>query len=214
MTISANLTLLVKLILFRTKYVSFNFLNRLFKNIELNLSTRTTVPEEKTMAMSTKKIGLYVSSGVIIAAMIIASIIVTGVQFPTSPLSSSLGTLRLSITDAPVDLSNLYVTLDGTYAHNADNDGWIELNFADDTTEVTFDLLALHDVIQELSVEQIPSGNYTKIRLDVSAATATYNDGNTAELRIPPGHIDVIIKFEIIANQETSLLIDMQPPLQ
>lgn len=164
------------------------------------------------MAASSKKIGLYATVGVTMAVIIIAAIFASGIQFPgTNQKSLSLGTLRVSITDAPADLANLNVTLDSLYVNNVDNASWIELNFTDGTSEVYFNLLALNNVSQELSVAQIPAGNYSKIRLDVIAANATFKDGTTADLRVPSGHIDVIIAFEIKPGQETNLLIDMQP---
>lgn len=72
-------------------------------------------------------------------------------------------------------------------------------------------MLALRNVTKDLSLAQIPTGNYSKIRSDVKTANATYTDGTAVDLTVPPGHIDVIIKFEVTENQETKLLIDMQP---
>ena len=164
------------------------------------------------MAANGKKIGLYATVGVTIAIMIIAAIFASGIQFPGSnPRSLALGTLRVSITDAPADLANLNVTVNGLYVNNDDTDSRIELNFTGATSEVYFNLLALNNVSQELSIAQIPAGNYSKIRLDVRAANATFTDGTTVDLKVPPGHIDVIINFEIKPSQETNLLIDMQP---
>ena len=164
------------------------------------------------MATNSKKVGLYATVGVTMAIIIIAAIFASGIQFPgTNPKSLALGTLRVSITDAPVDLANLNVTVTAIYVNSVDNASWIELNFTDCTPEVYFNLLALNNVSQELSIGQIPAGNYSKIRLDVSAANATFTDGSTVDLKVPPGHIDVIIHFEIKAGQETDLLIDMQP---
>ena len=163
------------------------------------------------MAASGKKIGFYAAAGVAAAALIIVAIFVSGVQFPGGPSGGSTGTLRVSIMDAPVELANLNVTIDGLYVNSNDSNNWVELNFTDNVSEVYFNLLALQNVTKELSVAQISAGNYTKIRLEVKAANATFTDGSTADLRVPPGHIDVIVSFEIKAGQETSLLIDMQP---
>ena len=172
---------------------------------------------------TSKRIGIYSIAGIAAAIMIVAAIFASGVQIPSqspnpsqSPSQSALGTLSISIKDAPVDLANLDVTIDGLYVKSAQYDTWIELNFIGDVQEVSFDLLALKDVTQQLSLSQIPAGDYSKIRLDVKTAVATYSDSTAKnlhiqELRVPPGHIDIIISFHIAENQVTDLLIDMQP---
>ncbi len=84
------------------------------------------------------------------------------------------------------------------------------MTFKDDVTSVYFNLLALQNVTKELSTLPRPVGNYSKIRLDVTAANATLNDGTTENLTVPPGHIDIIVSFEIKADQTTNVLLDMQ----
>ena len=169
------------------------------------------------MATSKKRISIYSIAGVAAAIIIVAAIFASGVQIPSqSPNQSALGTLSISIKDAPVDLEKLDVTIDGLYVKSNQDDTWIELNFIDNAPEVSFDLLSLHDISLQLSQSQIPTGNYSKIRLDVKTAVATYSDStteapHTQELNVPPGHIDIIISFTIKEGQETKLLIDMQP---
>jgi len=165
------------------------------------------------MAATSRKLGIYSATGVAIAVIIIASIFASGIQFPliSEPENAvPMGKLFISITDAPVDLDNLNVTLDRLYVHNDDSSTWITLGFTQEVEEVYFDLLALQDVTRELSVADIPAGNYSKIRLHIKAANATFADGSTADLRVPPEHLDIIIKFEVQEDQATELLIDMQ----
>ncbi len=158
----------------------------------------------------TTKSRLYLALGIILVFIIIAAIFASGlVQFPGTN-KQTFGTLQVSITDAPVDLANLNVTVNGLAVNSADNNTWIQLKFSNDGTEVYFDLLALHNVTKDLSITQLPVGNYSKIRLDIKTANATYTDGTTTDLTVPPGHIDVIVSFQIKENQETKLLIDMQ----
>jgi hypothetical protein len=183
-----------------------------FNYIVLNITINDYNAEEIIMATNGKRTGIYIIAGVIVAVMIIAAIFASGVEFPSnSSNKSTLGSLRVSITDAPADLTNLNITVDGLYVNSVDSNSWIELNFTDNTPQVYFDLLALRNVTKDLSLAQIPAGNYSKIRLDVKTANATYTDGTTVDLTVPPGHIDVIIKFEVTENQETKLLIDMHP---
>ncbi len=163
------------------------------------------------MAVSKRKIGIYSLAGVAIACVIIASFIVSGLN-PLSGFGSNqaTGTLSVSIKDAPVELQKLDLTVTGIYVQ-ASNDSWIELKLIDDQTEVKFDLLALQNITMEISQTQLAVGNYSKIRLEISSAIATYPDDQTQTLNVPSGHIDIITKFIINENQETKLLIDLQP---
>jgi hypothetical protein len=48
------------------------------------------------------------------------------------------------------------------------------------------------------------------IKMHVKSANATYADGNTTDLDVPSEHIKVIIHFEIVKGETTTVLIDMQ----
>ena len=121
------------------------------------------------------------------------------------------GTLKVAIKDAPVDLSQLEVTIDSLEVQSQDN-GWINIPFIDAVQSVTFNLLSLQDVTKDLSTTQIPTGTYTKMRLHVSEATATYNDATTENLNVPSDKIDVIIHFEVTDETTTSILRHQQHP--
>jgi hypothetical protein len=62
-------------------------------------------------------------------------------------------------------------------------------------------------------------GTYHKIRLEITGALATYIDENLddetppiqKELKVPPGHIDIIAELNIQADTITNLVIDIQP---
>jgi len=62
----------------------------------------------------------------------------------------------------------------------------------------------------DLSLTQIPVGNYTKLRLSILTANATYANGENQTLRVPSDKIDVIVHFEIQPGETTMLLLDMQ----
>lgn len=162
----------------------------------------------------------YGISGVLIALIIITSITVSSLTLPnqgfpwfTPPApTSETGSLFIMLTDAPVNLTHLNVTLDSVSAHRQGygNESWVSLDFVENVTEVYFDLLALQDVAMDLSVTKIPPGNYTMIKMHVKAANATYADGNTTDLDVPSEHIKVIIHFEVVEGETTTVLIDMQ----
>ena len=85
------------------------------------------------------------------------------------------------------------------------------LSFANSENEVYFDLLAFYNGrTLELSTGVIPIGNYTKLQMTIKTANATFATGETVNLTVPSGHIDVIIKFEIESDDVTVVLIDMQ----
>ena len=82
--------------------------------------------------------------------------------------------------------------------------------FIDDVDEVYFDLLKLFNVTMKLSIAEMPAGNYTKMRMTIKTANATFANGDTVDLTVPPGKIDIIIHFEIEHDDTTVVLIDMQ----
>ena len=165
------------------------------------------------MAVSKSKIGIYSMAGILAAILIIAAFFASGVQIPGLPdinqntHPQAMGTLVVSVIDAPADLEKLELTISAIYLQSPSEDSeseWILLPFFSGQTEVTFDLLQLTnglslDVVQtELNV-----GIYHKIRLEITGALATYIDENPGddtspiqkELKVPPGHIDIITEL-------------------
>ena len=163
------------------------------------------------MQNGTKKIGLRVAAGFAVAITIILAVFASGIQLPT--VKTQTGTLTVLLTDAPTDLEHLNITISSLSALNVDDseENWIELNFVDDKESVYFDLLALYNVTMELSSQEIPVGNYTKLRMKIETANATKIDGEIIQdLKVPSEKIDIIIHFEIDADETKFLLIDME----
>lgn len=165
------------------------------------------------MAVSKRKIGIYSTAGIAVAIIVIGAIFASGIQIPSN--SNNQGILTVSIKDAPVDLKALLITVDSLYVQSAQDDKWTELKL-DATQPVEFDLLTLKDTSLLLSQGTISAGDYSKIRIGVTSAIATYTDNDgishaKVELKIPPGHIDIITSFNVGDGKVTSLLIDMQP---
>ena len=163
------------------------------------------------MENGSKKIGLRVAAGFLVAITIIVAVFASGIQLPT--VKAKTGTLTVLLTDAPADLKHLNITIDSLAALNVDDpeENWIDLSFVGEDEEVYFDLLALYNVTIELSTQEIPPGNYTKLRMTIKTANATKTDGEIIDpLKVPPGKLDIIIHFEIKAGDTTFLLIDME----
>ena len=177
------------------------------------------------MAVSKRKIGIYSIAGVLAAVLIVVSFVAAGIQIPTNDQSGQqgnnppgLGTLVVSVKDKPVELSKLDLTITGVWIqvlsededNEENNNGWTNLDLIGDEP-VDFDLLTLRDTSIALSSMDLPAGEYGKIRIYVSKATATYLDNTEEELKVPSGRIDVITKVTIEEGMQSNLLIDMEP---
>ena len=167
------------------------------------------------MESNGRRAGLYAAAGVLIAVLVIAGVFISGVQFPSIPsIKAQTGTLIVLLTDAPVNLTYLNLTIDSFSVHRV-TQGWIPLQFDGGETNVTFNLLDLYDETMKLTNATIPTGNYTKMRMTIRNATATFKERNgeprTENLTVPSGHIDIIIHFEIVSEETDIVLIDIQP---
>lgn len=170
------------------------------------------------MAESFRNLGTYGAVGVLIAALIIAGIFVGGVYFPGLRLPSMItdkGRLVIEIMDKPVEFKHLNVTIDSLSIKRVENDTveWIDLELLGGEP-IYFDLLALQNVTMTLSDTEIPSGNYTMIKMHVLTANATYPDGQTVELRkVPSEHIKVLLKphLEMKSGDSIKVTIDLEP---
>jgi uncharacterized protein DUF4382 len=133
------------------------------------------------------------------------------------------GTVNLFLTDAPLDLAgvaNVNVTLTDVVLFPEDSDVAGDLNAATDSGTAmspvvivshpaTFDLLTLTGgATALLGTDEVPAGNYSRIRLEVSSAELVYLDGTTAPLKIESGKVDVPIHFSVVQDQTTGVVLD------
>jgi hypothetical protein len=160
------------------------------------------------MTFDTRKVGLYGTIGVLAAALIIAGIVFSGLRLPT--FIPNTGTLIIKLTDAPANITHLNVTITSVSIHRVEDDVWENLTFVGGVSNVSLDLLELENVTRDLSETDIPSGNYTKIRLGIGEANVTYAEGGCGPVRVPSGKIDVKVHFEIESGEVRILLIDMR----
>jgi hypothetical protein len=79
--------------------------------------------------------------------------------------------------------------------------------------EQVFDLLQLRNGQTDvLALAEIPAGTYNQIRLLVTEGEITLTDGRAFPLRVPSGDesgIKLHLWFEILADEETTLLLDV-----
>jgi hypothetical protein len=166
------------------------------------------------MENGSRKIGLRIFAGFLVAITIIVAVFASGITLPSQKVRT--GRLIVLLMDAPVDLYQLNVTITDLEVHKVgqedDEDGeWIALI---ENEEITFDLLEYQNgKTLELASEIIDAGTYNKIRMYVSEANASYAEypENPVPLRVPPGKIDVITEFELVEGGTRIVVIDMEP---
>jgi len=161
--------------------------------------------------MAMRRVGVFGVAGVLVAVLIIAGVVMSGLKLPGFPLHG--GTLKVLLTDAPVELEHLNVTISNLTVHKEQNGegGWVVLAppFVGGGSSVEVDLLELVNVTRDIVIVGIESGNYTKIRIEIAEAEAKRVGEDWEPVQVPSGRIDIIVHFEIEDGEETILLIDM-----
>jgi len=161
------------------------------------------------MSNGIKRTGSYGIAGILIAVVIIAGFVAAN-----NLLRPVNGTLAIQIMDKPVELKHLNMTIDWVKIKD-ENENWYNLTLENPNEEGTFyfDLLALQNVSETLSVTEIPEANYTMIWIHVLTANATYPDESTADLNVPSDVIKVLLKphLSLEGGGQVMVLIDLQP---
>jgi hypothetical protein len=149
-----------------------------------------------------------------IAGILIAVVIIAGFVAASNLIRPVTGTLTIRIMDKPVALKHLNMTIDWVKIKDA-NGNWYNLTIENPNEEGTyyFDLLALQNVSETLSVTEIPEANYTAIWMHVLTANATYPDETIANLNVPSDVIKVLLKphLNLEGGGQVTVLIDLQP---
>jgi hypothetical protein len=119
------------------------------------------------------------------------------------------GTLNVHLTDAPIDLNtvqNVMVTIEGVIVYPREEMGPPMPLLAH---PATFDLLTLTEgATALLATGEVPAGEYSRIRLQVSEATLVFKDGTSAPLKLEPEKVDVPIPFEVIRDAQENVTLD------
>ncbi len=138
------------------------------------------------MENGSRKIGLRVAAGFLVAITIIVAVFASGITLPSSVsnprLASEQGKLTVLLIDAPVEVDALWIKLTAVEVHKVgDGDGeWITIDIQDeiDTKNpggdyLEFDLLQYQNG-KELTLTEAETytGTYNKIRLTVTGAEA------------------------------------------
>lgn len=161
------------------------------------------------MSNGIKRNGYFGIAGVLVAVVIIAGFVAAN-----NLLRPVTGTLTVRIMDKPVELNHLNMTIDWVKIKD-DNGNWYNLTIENPNEAGTFyfDLLALQNVSETLSITEIPEANYTALWMHVLTANATYPDETTADLNVPSDVIKVLFKpyLSLEGGGQVTVLIDLQP---
>ena len=167
----------------------FNCLNRVFKNVVLYPAIQTIFLVNK-MENGSRKVGLRIAAGFLVAITIIVAVFASGITLPSSVsnprLASEQGKLTVLLMDAPVEVDALWINMTALEVHKAgEADGeWITIDIQDAIDESTpegederdyleFDLLKYQNgEVLTLAEAETYTGTYNKIRLTVTGAEA------------------------------------------
>jgi hypothetical protein len=161
------------------------------------------------MALNRTKTTMFGAAGFLIALLIIAA---TPIMLPVA----NAGTLIIKITDAPVDLKQLFLTID-SFEVRDENGNWMAIDIPIEGSRVSFDLLMLDGVTIDGANGELEGGHYDMIRMHiVEGLDFTYaiknEEGATAfAVRVPSEKIKIPVEFDIEAGATTIVILDILP---
>jgi hypothetical protein len=132
-------------------------------------------------------------------------------------VNAGMGTVRIHLTDAPIDLSTVQsvnVTHTGVTVVPGENTS--PTGMATETAPIslmtfpaTFDLLTLtNGATALLASGEVPAGSYDRIRLAISDATLINKDGTMVPLKIDSNKVDVPNRFQVSAGGTSDMTLD------
>lgn len=161
------------------------------------------------MNKNAQRMLIFIGIGFLMAVSIISSMSALPVIFPN--LMANTGTLIVKITDAPVELSNLFLTIDGIEVQD-ESGGWTLLPLISGGEEgLHFDLLQFESTTMDAATGELEAGEYNSIRMSVKTASARLIDSDIdIPLRVPSEKIKVIVQFTIEEGEDTTVILDIQ----
>jgi hypothetical protein len=158
---------------------------------------------------------IVIASIVVVIAIVVVAVgyVLSGMYLP-SGTGAQTGTVKLFMTDPPSYSSNITsINITFTKIELAQlvggNETWITLT----GNATTIDLLKIVNSTQNLGSFQVPVGNYSQIRFNVSTATALINN-QTVALTIPSGaetglKVHFENPFQLTVNSTVLITIDI-----
>jgi hypothetical protein len=124
------------------------------------------------------------------------------VDDPVAP-NTARGMLRVFLTDKPVDLNEVWVTITDIEVHKTGG-AWIHFAGSNDS----IDLLTLEGKQALLEAATLEEGKYTGIRFFVSEGHIIDTEGERCELKVPSGKTHIPVNFDIEQGGETTIVLD------
>jgi len=121
------------------------------------------------------------------------------------------GVLSIMVTDAPIVLRNLNITIDHFKVCNSQGE-WFEIPV--NGSVAYFDLLKLQNLTREVAVGELPAGNYTMVKMRILHANATLPTGEVVKFRVHTMYVNVSVHFEIKEGLKTIVILDIDLNVQ
>ena len=119
--------------------------------------------------------------------------------------SVSTGTVSVSIRSASIDKADhVFVTIDGIWAHPTGqaNAGWVSIS----NRSQTFDLVSIQNSSKLLGKNQVSSGQYDSVRIEVTNVTWVFNK-TTTSLGVTSPELQAPIDFTVGTSNAASITI-------
>jgi hypothetical protein len=183
------------------------------------------------MENGSRKVGLRVAAGFLVAITIIVAVFASGITLPSQlsnpRLTSEQGKLTVLLIDAPVEVDALWIKMTALEVHKVgEGDGeWITIDIqdaiyaqsgGDEQDYLEFDLLQYQNgKVLTLAEAETYTGTYNKIRLTVTGAEAwSWDEEDIAEYDndgypiIEEGSNDVTTKPLRVPPNRIDVIID------
>lgn len=113
------------------------------------------------------------------------------------------GSLELYLTDQPLDLRSVVVTMSEIEIHPTS--GPWQTFFQG---PVTMDLMTLQGTQALLAMNNVPDGKYTGFRLRIQSGYVVDTTGQRCDLEVPSDKVDVPVVFEVQQGHVTRIVAD------
>ncbi len=148
-----------------------------YYEINPNYKTRIEATAERSSSMGNFNSTVFKIAGAVAIVIVIGAILFEIGQSPIVNAQSTGSGTYFSLSDSPTvaSVSAVNITVSNAYVHSDTTGKW----YAILTAQKTFNLINLRNISAELSVANIPVGNYDQIVLNVTNVTAVINNTET-----------------------------------
>lgn len=147
-----------------------------------------------------------VRARVAVAVLLGLVLIAAGVAYYTS--ITATGTLAIRVHDAPVSWSHVVVTFAQVSVHTAgagNGTGWVPLSLQ----VAQVDFLALGNLTKLLTLDRLPPGGFSAVRILVSAVSGVLSSGVPVAMTVSDGFLETAASFAVRGGSTTTLTFDL-----